>query len=701
MKHLFQLTRTSSFLWNAKMGLAALTMLCLASCASYRTYQQGQSDIAEGHVVDGLNKLRMASELSPDNTEYRRTYLTQRESIVNRWIRQADLDAASNNFDQARETYSQVLLMQPDNTRAQAGLNNVEAARRHARLLDTAAAMAEQDDLDGGIAKVRQVLSESANHRRALTMLKRLMRQQAEATGKELGIYPQLKSTYRTPVSMTFTNANLRQVFESLKLASGLNYLFDKDVPTEGRVTMSFTDKPVEDVLRLILATNQLSYRILDGDTLLIYPNTPNKSADYREMVVRSFYLSNADVNKTAAMIKGIAKAKDVHVDERLNLIVIRDSAEIVRLAEKLIASADMVEPEVMLELEVMEVNVNRLQQIGIKWPDSVSASITGAAGVAGELTLDEVRHRRGLVTFNVGDPVISAQLRNQKGDSNVLANPRVRVRNRQSAKILIGDKLPVITVTNTANVGTAESVSYIDVGLKLDIEPTISLDDDVSMKVSLEVSNIVDTITRSSGTQTYRLGTRNTSTVLRVHDGETNVLAGLIQKEDRRSNTGVPVLNELPLISKLFGNSTDSDSKTEIVLLITPHIIRNLDVPGVGLQEFTSGTENAIGAAPIQLGTSSKVKAPVTSPPSQQPPVLQPHLQPQSVVPAIAPQAPQAETPLTPTATAPLTNVAPALPPMAPPATQPDTNVEPTMPPPRRRQSNGVPLPPPTLLQP
>lgn len=589
---------------SAKFVLSGFLVLLLVGCASYRTFREGQSDIADGRLADGVIKLKQATELAPDNDEYRRTYLRQRESAFNRLSRQAELDVASGNFDHARDIYSDMLRMQPDDARAQTGLNAVEAARRQGRMLDEASVMAERDDIDGALARTQQVLSENPLNRRASAMLKRLMRNQADATGKELGIYPKLKTTYRTPVSLSFTGASLRQVFEALKLASGLNYLFDKDVQAEARVTMSFTDKPVEDVLRLILATNQLSYRILDGDTLLIYPNTSAKSADYRELVIRSFYLSNADVAKTAALIKGIAKAKDVYVDERLNLIVVRDSAEVVRLAEKLVASADMVESEVMLELEVMEVNVNRLQQIGIQWPSAVSATVKGRSGTAGQVGLNEFPLNKGMVTLNLGDPLISAQLRAQNGDSNVLANPRVRVRNRQAAKIMIGDKVPVITVTNTANVGTAESVSYLDVGLKLDIEPTISLDDDVSMKLSLEVSNIIDTITRASGTQTYRLGTRNTSTVLRVRDGETSVLAGLIQKTDSRSNTGIPVLNELPLISKLFGSAQDSSSKTEIILLITPHIIRNLDLPGVGLQEYTSGTENAVGAVPIQLGS-------------------------------------------------------------------------------------------------
>ncbi|RYE01920.1 MAG: hypothetical protein EOP50_01145 [Sphingobacteriales bacterium] len=411
--------------------------------------------------------------------------------------------------------------------------------------------------------------------------------------------------------------------------------MFDKDVQADARITISVTDKPVEDVLRLIMATNQLDSRVLDGDTLLIYPNTAQKSADYREMVVRSFYISNADINKTAALVKGIAKAKDVFVDERVSLLIVRDSPEVIRLAERLIAAQDMPEPEVMLELEVLEVTANRLIEMGIRWPDSISASVRGAAGTAGSLTLPEFKQGgEQLVTLNFNDPLLSARLRSQKGDANLLANPRVRVRNKQMAKILIGEKVPVITTSTTANVGTAESVSYLDVGLKLDIEPTVALDDDVTMKLNLEVSNILETITRATGTQTYRLGTRNTSTILRVRDGETNVLAGLIQKEDRRSNSGVPGLNELPLLSRLFGSATDSDIRTEIILLITPRIVRNLDLPGVGQQEFLAGTENAVGAAPIQLGASS-----TSTPPVQEKPILPVALPASVAAPELAPR--------------------------------------------------------------
>lgn len=597
-------------------GAAILAACVLAGCAGYQSHREGFSALSEGRLADGVLNLQRASEHSPADDGYRRDFVLQRDMAANRLLRQAEMAIAAGQYNEAKASYNEMQRFLPDDPRLLKGLNELEVAQRHARNLEAAQADADRADWDGAVAKTRQVLSENPRNQRASGLLKRWMRQQSDATGKELGVYPRLKAIYRKPVSLSFTGASVRQVFESLKLASGLNYVFDKDVQQENRVTLSFTNKPVEDVLRLVLATNQLESRVLDSDTLLIYPNTPNKAADYREMVVRSFYLTNADVNKAAAMIRSMAKVKEVHIDERLNLLVIRDSAEVVRLAEKLIATADMAEPEVMLELEVMEVNVNRLIQAGIQWPTSVSASVRGSSGVPGQLTLDEFHDRsKSLVRLNFGDPIASVQLRSQKGDSNVLANPRVRVRNRQQAKIMIGDKVPVITVTNTANVGTAESVSYLDVGLKLNIEPTITLDDEVGMKLDLEVSNIVDTITRATGTQTYRLGSRNTSTVLRVRDGETSVLAGLIQKEDRRSNTGVPGLNELPFISKLFGAGQDSDSKTEIVLLITPRILRNIELPGVGLQEFGAGTENAVGAAPIQLGASQG--APVTVAPT------------------------------------------------------------------------------------
>ncbi|MBI3346944.1 MAG: secretin and TonB N-terminal domain-containing protein [Burkholderiales bacterium] len=615
--------------------------LLLSSCAGYQAFREGRSDLADGKVEPGLSKLKEAVEKDPSNVEFRQTYFSERDAAVNALVRRAEIAMETGDFGSAHESYARVLQLDPANGRGMAGGTRVDAAQRQWGMLETALVLSRSGDNDGAIGRVQQVLSENPAHIRATSLMKALQRQRADQTGRDLGIYPRLKEGFRKPVTFNFSGASLQQVFEALKLASGLNYVIDKDVKTDQRVTLSVTNKPVEDILRLLLATNQLDRRILDEDTLLIYPNTPAKAAEYREMVVRTFYLSHAEANRVATLVRTIAKARDVVVDDKLNLMVVRDSAEVVRLVEKLVAAQDVPEPEVMLELEVLEISVNRLLEMGVNWPSSVSATVTGAAGTPGVLTPFEARHlNSGLVRLNVGDPLLAAKLRSTKGDANLLANPRVRVRNKQAAKILIGERVPVFTTTATANVGTSESVNYLDVGLKLDIEPTISFDGEVSMKLALEVSNILATITRASGTQAYRLGTRNTSTTLRVHDGETNVLAGLIQRDERRSNTGIPGLNEIPLISKLFGAAQDSDSRTEIVLLITPHIVRNVELPGLGMQEFLAGTDASVGAAPIQLGTPS-LAYPANRPPGMPPaypllpPQPQPGPQPQFAVPA------------------------------------------------------------------
>ena len=599
-----------------------LFLLVLAGCAGYQSFREGNADLSEGRLESGLAKLREATELSPQNPDYRRKYFVERETAINGLLRQGQLAADAGSFEAALEAIASAQRIDAANARARAGRDRIEAAQRHWAMLETAQASARAEDLAAAQSKVQQVLAENPNHFRANELLRSIVRKQADKSGKELGIYPKLKAAYRKPVTMSFVGASLQQVFDALKQASGLNYMLDRDVRADLRVTLSLTNKPVEDVLRLLLATNQLERRVLDEDTLLIYPNTPAKIAEYREMVVRTFYLSNADANKVATTLRTIAKARDVVVDDKLNLLMVRDSAEVVRLAEKLVAAQDVAEPEVMLELEVMEVSVTRLLEMGITWPSSISATVGGAAGNSGQLTLDEFRNRSSsLVRLNFNDPLAAARLRSQKGDANLLANPRIRVRSKHVAKILIGERVPVFTSTTTANVGTTESVNYLDVGLKLEIEPTVSVDHEVAMKMALEVSNILEVITRGSGSQAYRLGTRNTATTLRVRDGETNILAGLIQREERRSNTGLPGLNELPVLNKLFGNAQDNDSRTELVLLVTPRIVRNIELPGLGLQEFMAGTESAVGASPIQLGTPSQATAPGQVRPAGQPP--------------------------------------------------------------------------------
>jgi len=588
------------------MTLAIVAILC-SGCAGYQAYREGNARLENGDALGGLEKLHEATLAAPNNTEFRQGYFVRRDTVIHALSATADKALESDQFEPAQANFERILKIEPNNGRALEGLIRLKQASRHKVLLDSAEGLAQKRDFNGALLAIREVLNEHPGQPRATALRQQYTRQLMEVSGKEFGPYPKLAIAYRKPVTINFTNATLLQVFESMRLASGLNFMLDKDVRSDTRVTLHVTAKPVEDVIRLVLATNQLDRRVLDEDTLLIYPNTTAKQTEYRELVIRSFYLSHADIRQVANMLRTMVKVKDVFVDEKLNILMIRDSIEVVRLAEKLVANQDVPDSEVMLELEVLEVSTSRLMELGIQWPTSVSASVRGAAGTAGQLSLNELRNRNaGLVNLTFNDPLVAAKLLEQRSDSDLLANPRIRVRNRETAKVLIGQRVPVITTTATANVGATESISYLDVGLKLEIVPTIALDEEVSMKVALEVSSIQSILKLASGAQAYTLGTRNAATVLRVRNNETQILAGLIQRDQQNANNGVPGINNIPILNKLFGQGINNDNKTEVVLLITPRVVRSVLVPSIDRTEILSGTEAAMGASPIQLGQTA-----------------------------------------------------------------------------------------------
>jgi general secretion pathway protein D len=174
----------------------------------------------------------------------------------------------------------------------------------------------------------------------------------------------------------------------------------------------------------------------------------------------------------------------------------------------------------------------------------------------------------------------------------------------------MVGDKVPIITTTSTANVGISESVTYLDVGLKLDVQPRITLDDFVNIKIELEVSSLGEKTVTKNGASVYSIGTRNASTQLRLKDGETQVLAGLISDDERKSASKLPGLGDIPLLGRLFANQEDKKTKTEIVLAITPRILSNISRPNAEISEYWSGTEVQINDRPqISVTTGSSLR--------------------------------------------------------------------------------------------
>jgi general secretion pathway protein D len=249
-----------------------------------------------------------------------------------------------------------------------------------------------------------------------------------------------------------------------------------------------------------------------------------------------------------------------------------------------------------MLELEVLEVSRDRLLQLGITPPGNVGLTLLSPNAKLSDLA----KIRADNTTATIDSAGIKAL--GTDSDFDILASPRVRVINREKAKILIGNKVPTITSTlipGVSGTSTAETISYIDVGLKLEIEPTIYLNSDVAIRVSLEVSSIVDKLVSKQGSVAYTVGNRNASTVLRLKDGENQILAGLINSETDRTINKFPGLGDLPLLGHLFKSQSNDDKKTEILLSITPRLVRNLQRQEASLSEFMGGTDNSLRARP------------------------------------------------------------------------------------------------------
>ncbi len=619
-------------------GRTAILLLLVAAtmvgCAAQKLHREGMALMEEGRAEEGLVKLEEASKADPDNLSYRTSWLRNREQTTNRLLVAANSERAAGRLDAAQAIYERIQKIDPDSSRARVGIEELAMDRRHDAIIEEARSLLKKGDPDAARSALKPVFIENPKHGQALL----LQRQIDEQFAKGLTAGPSLRAKFRKPVTMQFRDANVKMVFEALSRTSGINVLLDKDVKSDLKVSVFVRDVSVEDTIDLILLQNQLEKKVISDNTVFIYPSTPAKLKDYQDLKVRSFHLTNADPKQILTMIKTLLKTKDIFVHEKTNSLVMRDTPEAIRLAEKMIADQDIADPEVMLEVEVLEISRSRLSEIGIKYPSQITFTARGAAVGADTPTIDELRRLNGASIVTSPPLSVTLNMLLQDGDSNLLASPRIRARNREKAKIMIGDRVPVITnaVTpvSTGSPVITGSVQYLDVGLKLEVEPEIHMDNEVSIKVGLEVSSIAKEVLNAvSGTLAYQVGTRNTSTTLRLRDGETQILAGLINDEDRNTANKVPGMGDLPLIGRLFSSHRDNGTKTEIVLSITPRVVSSHRLPDAREVEYWSGTEATLRSDQLLMKPLGTVAVGSAGSVSGVAPAAQPQPQPQLAV--------------------------------------------------------------------
>ncbi|WP_442107335.1 secretin N-terminal domain-containing protein [Pseudomonas sp. NUPR-001] len=563
--------------------------VALAGCGTSGVRKDGQALIAEGQYEAGITMLEDALKENPRDTELNIAVIQGRRQSVEALLTQADSDRSRHDFAGARMGYGRVLTLEPNNRRAQEAVRQIEQIDNIGERVALGQAALRQGDLFGAERHMREVLMLDPQNQDGLALRKDIELVQSRTAQPN----PQLRTKMERPVTLEFRDANLKTIFEVLSQVAGLNFIFDKDLRPDMKATIFVRDVRIEDAVALLLEQNQLHQKVVNDNTLLIYPDSPQKTKDYQELVMRTFYLTSIDSNTALNMVKTMLKTRDVFVDERLNTLTMRDTPDAVRMAEKLLQSQDQSNPEVVLEVEVMEVARSRILELGLQWPNTFGVLNEDGKGVT---TLDQLR---GIDSSRISiSPSPQAKINAQDNDINTLASPVIRVSNREQARIHIGQRVPIVSATSvpsTQGPVITESITYLDVGLKLEVTPVVHLNNEVAIKVSLEVSNAKPLEPTRQGTIPVQVDTRNAQTSLRLHDGETQVLAGLVRNDDGASGNKIPFLGDIPGLGRLFGSNRNDRSQSELVLSITPRIVRNLPYQSPSDMEFPSGTETSM----------------------------------------------------------------------------------------------------------
>lgn len=349
------------------LTLSVILALSLSACGLEELIRQAKDDSRQGRYEESLGLVRQGLQDNPTDPQLRTAYLVLREKAVQEMLERGEAAAKNNDEEAAKGFFLRVLRFDGDNARAKVALKELERTKRHKLIIDGLKTGAPQDAAYSD--KLRALLSEDGEHADALA-LQRKVDAEAEKSGVS-----KIDKVLAKQLSIQLKEVALKQVFEAFSALVPVNFVLDKDVRSDQKVVLNLNDTTLRSALDVVLIANQLEYRSLDDNTILIFPNTPAKLKDYQLLTVRGFFLSNADPESVAAALKGLLKLKDIIVDKRQNQVIVRDTIEAVKTAEKLIALYDLPEPEVMLEVEILEISRTKLTALGVHYPDSISLS--------------------------------------------------------------------------------------------------------------------------------------------------------------------------------------------------------------------------------------------------------------------------------------------------------------------------------------
>lgn len=595
--------------------LASEALLC--GCASHGEARTDYKRAPPAETRKALLDLRDEASRHPDDISLQQRYYTQRDQAEATWLLQAKEALSHGQLDKGQEALLAILEVDPRQPMALALQSQLTKEQvRQAELSKAKEALANGQPV-AAESILKKQLAQNASDSQARALLG-----QAHDAQRKQELAQALDPKFaQEKVSLEFQNASLNSVFYALSQQSGLNFSFEPSVQLNASTTLYAKDTPVLNVLDMLISSHHLRQHVLNGNTMGIGSEpAAQQSVMSHSPDAKAFYLTNTHPKEVRDLLQSMTSLHSIYIDDALNLVVVKGTPQELQAAQDLIAMIDRAPPEVMLDVEVLEVKRDLLRNLGMEYPNQFSllnvtpsaTSVTTTTGTtvttpsATPLTLQSLRSiHASQITINQ----LMLNLKDDSGDVKLLANPRIRVKNQVQAQIKIGERVPVFNSNTTSTGVISSSVSYLDVGLDLKVKPTVMLDSDVQIEVALEVSNILNQVSGGNGAVGYQIGTRDANTTLRLADGQTQILAGLISDQQQKTFSGIPGLGRIPVIGRLFSNHQDSNSKTEIVLLITPHIVRNLDV--------AQSDTNTSSAVSLATGEVTNTQAPAFTQPT------------------------------------------------------------------------------------
>ncbi|OFW21819.1 MAG: hypothetical protein A3H97_08060 [Acidobacteria bacterium RIFCSPLOWO2_02_FULL_65_29] len=559
--------------------------------------------------------------------------------------------------------YTKAVRLDPNNTNARLGLERAKlrAATDHFQRGRRLAATGRYDqalveyelasELNPTSGDIDEQLRATRNQLRSKIMVSREGKTELETLIERTRDLPpqglDLPQDVKLPASLVFRDAGSRDVFLSIARFANISLGFDptfRDAP----VTVDLRNATLDGALGQVANVTRTFVRVTGQGSVLVIPDTPAKRREYEEEVVKIFYLSNADLKETMDLLRVVLDARRISPMTGTNALSIKDTPERIAAASRVLAAIDKARPEVIIDVELLEVDRSRLLEYGLQiaspGSQGISGSVTAATDENQTLTLQALRNLTQSDILLANLPGLYYRLLKGDGNTRTLANPQLRTTEGTTALARFGEKVPVpvTTFAPIATGGTPQqpitSFVYQDIGVNIDITPRTHHDDEVTLNLKVAVQSI-------SGTGFGDLPTfanREINTVIRLRDGETNMLAGLIRDDERRVVSGIPGLSDIPLVGRLFASSRTETSQTDIILTLTPHIVRVLDLSEADLRAFRVGRDSLAPTTDLQLPIPINLPPPADIAPDPTPPAQVPSgLPPATTLPPPTPRLP------------------------------------------------------------